>query len=102
MERHVRRISGEEKRLQELMEGTHKQKGPTHRALSMSEGPMITDGKSIEAWGRKSFEHSVKVELAVLKKRLLRIKAKKLRKKLKKKYGTEFAKGKEPPEGPRD
>jgi len=102
MERHVRKISGEEKRLQELMEGTHKHKGPSHRPLSMSEGPMITDGKSIEAWGRKSFEHSVKIELAALKKRLLHLRARRAKKKLKKKYGTEFAKGKEPPEGPRD
>lgn len=101
MERHVRKISGEEKLMEQLREGTHKHKS-SHRPLSMSEGPMITDGKSIEAWGRKSFEHSVKVELAALKKRLVRIKARKLRKKLKKKYGSEFAKGKEPPEGPRD
>ena len=101
MERHIRKVSGEEMRLKELVEGTHKQKS-SHRAPSMSEGPMITDGKSIEAWGRKSFEHSVKVEIAALKKRLFAIKQKKLKKKLKKKYGTEFAPNKEPPEGPRD
>ena len=101
MERHVRKVSGEEMRLQALQESAHKQK-PSMRPPSMSEGPMITDSKSVEAWGRKSFEHSVKVELAALKKRLFAIKQRKLKKKLKKKYGTEFAAGKEPPEGPRD
>ena len=104
MERHVRKISGEEKLIEQLRESQqgHKGKSSMARPPSMSEGPMITDGKSIEAWGRKSFEHSVKVELAALKKRLLHLKAKRARKKLKKKYGTEFAGRKEPPEGPRE
>ncbi|MCX6773245.1 MAG: hypothetical protein NTV88_05785 [Candidatus Micrarchaeota archaeon] len=101
MERHIRKVSGEEMRLKEIAEGAHKHK-PSMRSPSMSEGPMITDSKSVEAWGRKSFEHSVKVEIAALKKRLFAIKQKKLKKKLKKEYGTTFAAGKEPPEGPRD
>lgn len=101
MESHVRKVSGEEKRLQALQDGTHKHK-PSMRSPSMSEGPMITDSKSVEAWGRKSFEHSVKVELAVMKKKLAAIKARKLKKKLKRKYGTEFAGRKGPPEGPRE
>jgi hypothetical protein len=101
MEKHIRKVSGEEMRLQALQEATHKPKA-SMRPPSMSEGPMITDSKSVEAWGRKSFEHSVKVNLAAMKKKLLLKKAKRLHKRLKKKYGTEFAGRKEPPEGPRD
>jgi hypothetical protein len=34
--------------------------------LSMSEGPMLSEGSKIEAAGRASFEKSVKIELASL------------------------------------
>jgi len=60
MQELIERRKGEQK--------AEEKKQPVHKplSLSMSEGPMLSEGSRIEAAGRVSFEKSVKIELAAM------------------------------------
>lgn len=58
------------KEVPKLFEEEKKKPAPALHANSMSEGPMLLkESLSIEQRGRASFEQSVKIELAAMKKR---------------------------------
>ncbi len=84
-----------------LLEAKKKQVPSVHAILT-TEGPMKLkdESRKVEDAGRTSFEHSVKVELDAIKKRLLGRKKKKGEKKPS--YGWKLSGGSEPPEDDED